>query len=102
MITETPNTLEVANTIKDQLGGRALYMMGAYYLAGNSDSLQFSIKGSRVCNKIVIKLDPSDTYTVQFWKIRGVNCRLVSERSNVYADMLHRIIEKETGLYLSL
>lgn len=102
MNTTTQNALEVANTIKDQIGGRALYMMGASLLAGDRDSLRFSIKGSRACNKVMIKLDPSDTYTVSFWKIRGTDCRLVSERGGIYADMLHGVIETETGLALSL
>lgn len=96
------STLTVANMIRDQLGRMAFAMMGASMLSGDHRSLQFRIKGSPKVNSIRIVLDPSDTYTVQFWRLRGINAKLVSEFSDIYADSLRRLIEKETGLYLSL
>jgi hypothetical protein len=57
-------------------------------------------------------LDPCDTYTLRFWKVtitrkkpsKDVSydlteCQLVSSHSSVYCDMLHDLIEQETGLY---
>lgn len=92
----------VAETIRDQIGSRALYMLGAHTLVGDTNSLKFHIRGSRACNVIVIKLDPSDTYTVTFAKSRGMSWKVVKEVSDVYVDSLHRLIETTTGLYTSL
>jgi hypothetical protein len=53
-------------------------------------------------NKVRVILEPSDTYKVQFFKVRGVNCKAVAEYEGIYVDSLHGLIEKETGLYTSL
>jgi len=94
--------MTVANTIREQLGRMALVMLGASDFVYDESSLQFSIKGSRVANKVRIVLDPDDTYTVEFWKGRGIKMARVSEFDGVYADQLHDLIESETGLYTSL
>ncbi len=95
--------MNVANTIKDQLGHKALYMLGASQLVGGESFLQFAIKGSRACNKVRIDLDvASDTYIVSFWKIGRGQCRPVASVSDVYVDSLHAVLEKHTGLYTSL
>lgn len=91
----------VANEIRRQLGPQAFALLGAYGLVGGDNFLQFAIKGCRHINKIRIELDPSDTYTVQFWKIGrgGESMNKVAEREGIYCDMLHDVIESETGLY---
>lgn len=94
--------MEVANTIKEQLGHKALYMMGASQLVGDTNSLQFAIKGSRKCNKVRIVLECSDTYTISFWKIGRGKCVQVAEVADVYFDQMHEVIESNTGLYTSL
>lgn len=94
---------EVAKTIVAQLGNRALFMLGAQHLLAIESGLQFAVRGSKLANRIVIKLDAgTDTYTVQFWKVRGASCKQVSEYEMVYVDSLHRLIESETGLRVSL
>ena len=94
------SNLAIANEIRNQLGGMAFVMMGAKNLVGGNDFLQFKI-GSNEKNvrTIRIRLDPSDTYTVQFFNNRG---NVLTECSDVYCDSLHNIIEEKTGLYLSL
>ncbi len=83
--------------------GTALPMMGAHSLTDmGADGFRFKIRGSAQANAIVIKLDPSDTYTVQAWKCRGVNWKLVGESSGVYCDNLHAVLESLTGLYTRL
>ena len=97
------DSMQVANTIKDQLGNKALVMLGASQLVGTPDALKFSIKGCRRINKIQIVLAADDTYTVQFWKLgRGGFIKLVEQVAGVYVDSLHRVIETHTGLYTSL
>lgn len=101
-MTNAAKNLEVADTIRAQIGGRAFLMLGAKDLLAIENGLQFKIRGSRNANVVQIVLDASDTYTVTFQKGRGLNWRTVAEVSDVYADSLHRVIESNTGLYTSL
>ena len=97
--------LTVANIIAQQMGGirRLMVMVGASQFAGSEDRLQFSFKLCKKANKCVIRLDPDDTYTVQFWKIsRKGDCKLVSEQDGIYCDMLQGIFKDFTGLVLKL
>lgn len=105
----TTSALTVANTIASQIGARAFYMMGTRHKLGDANSLTFDIRGCREINKVRVVLDPSDTYTVDFWKvpgpagfIRGDAPKVVKSLEGVYEDMLHAIIEETTGLRLSL
>lgn len=98
------SNLIVAETILSQLGGsgRLKMMCGCKDFAGDATSLQFKVGANAKkvsCCRIV--LDPSDTYTVQFYSGRGAAMRKTVELSDVYADMLREIFEKNTGMYLS-
>jgi hypothetical protein len=98
----TTDDLSVANTIKQQIGGRALFMLGAIHFVGDSDSLRFKIRGSRIATHITIRLEPSDTYTMIFDKVRGVEIKKVAVHEGVYFDGMNQIIESVTGLRCSL
>lgn len=105
--------LTVANTILQQLTqqsspGRATAvlssMIGAHNFAGDGKSVQFKwrAKAKQGANSVVITLDPSDTYTMQFWKLgRGLNMTMLKELDGLYDDTLKRSFESFTGLYLS-
>ena len=100
----------VAKIIAGQLGISTLALLGASILVDLGDGLEFGIKGCRDINLIQIILDPSDTYTVRFCRIESVekntkglpfvevSWRLVSSHSDIYCDMLHDLIEEQTGL----
>ena len=96
----------VADTILEQLGGmrRLSIMIGAKHFVALENGVQFSVgsgaKGG--INKIRVVLRPSDTYDVEFWKIRGTSMKKVSEWEDVYNDQLKGLVEKETGFYLRL
>lgn len=91
----------VATTILNQLGGnRFIAMTGSKKFVSIENGLQFRIPGK--VNSCRIVLDDSDTYTVEFFKIRGVNVKSVYELSGVYADMLQSIFTSQTGLDTSL
>jgi len=93
----------IANIIKDQLGHKALYMIGAKDLTGSENALSFRIgRNCKSVNAIKITLEPSDTYTVEFLYVskRGVKVRAKCE--DVYCDSLHQVIERHTGMYTSL
>ena len=95
--------MTIAKTIADQLGNMALRMMGAKNLLAGSDYLQFKIgRNAKGVNLIRIILTPADLYKVEFIKVRKLQCKTVAEHDGVYADMLHGIIEDETGMYLSM
>lgn len=89
----------IAQTIVQQLGNVTLAMLGANKLVDAGNSLQFGIKGSKRCNKIVIELMADDTYTISTWKVGRVNFKKVGECDGVYVDNLHTVIQDLTGLY---
>lgn len=69
---------------------------------GNA-ALSFGImRNASGVTHVRITLDPSDTYTVTFLKVRGVNVTTVHESEMVYSDSLNTCIEAHTGLRLSL
>lgn len=101
----------IAQTIAQQLGALTLGMLGAHTLVDLEDGLQFRIRGCGHVNLIQIILHPSDTYTVKFCKVQAqekknlgltyteVVWETISTHSNIYCDMLHDLIEENTGLY---
>jgi hypothetical protein len=99
------NDMQVAQTILAQLGGnRFIAMTGAKSLVADADRLQFRI-GAGAANKIncvVIKLEPTDLYTVEFWKIRGCNTNKIESVEMVGAESLRAVFESKTGFVTSL
>lgn len=95
---------EVAKTILAQLGGnRFIVMTGAKNFVYDKSSLHFSVgKTKNKANKIVVKLDPDDTYTMTFYKLRGIDLTKISEHSGLYFDQLQSVFTRETGLYTRL
>lgn len=93
----------VAQTILAQLGGRKfIAMTGAKNILGGDNCLQFQIPTSNKINRVRITLTPADTYTVEFFNVRGVNYKLISITEDVYCDMLAGLFEMETGLATTL
>jgi len=93
---------QVAQTIANQIGKRAFLMMGAGPLIADGNTLRFRIKGCHKINMIKITPQGSDTYKMEFLKVRGFEVKTVAEWEDAYDDMLHSVIESETGLRLSL
>ena len=96
----------IAKTILDQLGGdRFISMTGARNFSYAPDgSLSFrlpNMPGVPV-NNVRISLDPTDTYNVEFGRVRGIDYKVVRTEEMVYADSLRRVFESNTGLYTSL
>lgn len=98
--------MQVANTILEQLGGhRFSVMTGARDFVAMPNALQFRLprgfaKGG--INSVVVRLDPSDTYTCLFNVRKGVDIRKVSSETGVYAEDLRRVFTDATGLATSL
>lgn len=98
--------MEVAETIKEQMGGKmAMMMIGAKALSlGKEDELALGIRftGSRVYNYVKVTLDVArDTYVMFFGKIVKNHFAKSEELDDVYCDQLMDIFESKTGLYLT-
>ncbi len=96
--------MNVATTILAQLGGKQfIAMTGADYFAGDSNSLKFMFKGCKTANKCQVTLDWNDTYSVSFYKMRGMQCPQVGEtQTGVQAGELQRVFTEATGLDCTL
>ena len=101
----TPS-LEVANTIAQQMGGvpKLTAMIGAKQFLGDKDMLQFkwSAKSKKKINTVRIQLAKNDTYKVTFYSLKGFDVSEVSGWDDVQASELRHLFERETGLALSL
>ena len=96
--------MQIAKTIAAQLGGtgRLSVMINARDFVADEAALMFRFSGSRKMNKIRISLNSLDLYDVDFYKLAKYDCKTVKSIENVYSEDLKRIIEAETGLFLSL
>lgn len=115
---------QVADTILAQLGGRHFTgMTGAkslFYREGEGfglGALTMNIGkaggfNNTGINHVVIILDASDTYTMQFYKVTKSSVRkgqfyegtktLLKEIKDVYCDQLQNLFEENTNLLTSL
>lgn len=100
---------QIATTIRDQIGPRALMMIGAKYLLADGNALTFRPgRNPKGVNHVRIELMPDDTYTVTVanHRMNRKTCeykiRVIETMEMVYAEDLRRVIESMTGLYTSL
>ena len=96
-------TNTIANTIKDQIGPKALYMIGAKNLMGFENGLGFKIgRNNKKVNFVKITLNGLDLYDTEYGWYHGYKYTVRATENNLYFDMLHKSIESNTGLYTSL
>jgi hypothetical protein len=92
----------IAETILQQLGGnRFIAMTGAKHFMGDDRTLQFSIPGNMTrdkSNKVCITLNDFDLYTIETFRIRGINCKACSTETDIYCDSLQSMFTSITGL----
>jgi len=95
---------QVAQTIKEQIGGKALFMIGATNIVGHENTLTFRVgKNAKGVNCVMITLDEGlDLYKMSFLYIRGGKFTVKAQIEGVYAEDLNRMIEMYTGMYTSL
>lgn len=95
-------SLAVAETILQQLGGnRFIAMTGAKNFIGDDYMLQFSIPGNLTrdkSNKVRITLTEFDLYTIETFRIRGIDCKMCSSEAGIYFDNLQYMFTSITGL----
>ena len=96
-------TNQIANTIKDQIGPKALYMIGAKDLMGFENGFGFKImKNSKKVNFVKITLNGKDLYDAEYGWYYGYKYTVKATENDLYEDMLHGSIERNTELYTSL
>lgn len=92
----------IAQTILRQLGGNTFMMMtGAKQPTAGPSWLSFRMPSGFAKNGINfvrITLEPSDTYKVEFQRIRGLKITTVSTHEDIYNDQLCELFRRETGL----
>ena len=100
--------MSTASIIRDQIGSRAFFMLGAKNLVDTGKGLSFKVgagarnENGRV-NYITITLDEAtDRYTMEalYCTVRELSTRAKIE--GAYVDMLHDFIRDNTGMALSL
>ncbi len=84
--------LAVAKKITEQIGRKALFMIGADNLSATDNGLSFRIKASKKVSHVAISLELDDTYTMTFYNTRSKKNPVVDVLRNVYFDMLNDLI----------
>ena len=94
--------LEIAQTIKDQLGGRIFSVMtGAKnFVALNGGGLSFKVgRNCKGVNRVSVLYDTaSDLYGVEFGRLRGSQYKVLTKIDGVYCDQLQSVFTTHTGL----
>ena len=96
-----------ADTARDQIGNKALYMIGArefvFGTSGGKKSLVFRImRNSKGVSHIRMRLSSRDLYDMEFLAIRAGKIKVKSKEKGVYGDQLGVMIKKNTGLNVRL
>jgi hypothetical protein len=97
----------ISDTIVQQMGGfgRIKAMLGAKVMelsGGMGIGIRWPNKERSRGNYVEIRLEPSDTYTMEFFSVSGSSKKSVKKYEDVYFDSLVDIFEKQTGWFLSL
>ena len=103
-VLDTTEARQIVETIYMQIGaGRAMAMIGGSAISDTENltlRILFKARASQSIKKFFIQYDNgADIYNVTFYTRTD---RVVATETGIYADQLKRIIEKETGLYLSM
>ena len=101
---------DVAQNILEQLSGRGLFMLGCKEATAHKDGVSFKIgKNHRAINHIKVMLNGRDLYDVTFSRVpsrrrleRGAEATVVEEFEDVFCGSLKEVIERVTGMYMSL
>lgn len=98
---------DIAVEILNQLGGnKFIAMTGAKnFVWLEKGGLIFKLPSNFArngINLVRIKLEPSDTYNIEFLKSRGASLKIIGSFEMIYCDQLQEIFTETTGLYTHL
>lgn len=89
--------------IKNYIGHKAFFLIGARRFVLLKNGLQFDIRGSERVNRITVVLEEGgETYTVKFWWHRTVDTRQVSSYTDIRPVEINILITQETGIPTSV
>ena len=98
--------MEIAKTILEQLGGnKFIAMTGSKNFGAGENYLQMHLtKNAAKAKYLKITLDPSDTYSMEFFSMKTKTYEKVTKAKHegVYFDQLQAIFTEVTGLYTHL
>ena len=92
---------QIAQTIHEQIGNKAYFMMGARNIVAGESWISF--KTGRVAagkaNYVKVTYNHgSDLYVMEFLRLHGRTTKFIATEFGVYAEGMHSRIEKHTGL----
>lgn len=89
--------MNIAKTILEQIraiDGRAMWAWGAKDIVNTGAGLQFKVGGlAKFKGHIHIKLNASDLYDIEFYKIRKGDIKVTNKFDDVYAEDLVNVID---------
>jgi hypothetical protein len=102
-MTTSSESLTIAQTILDQMGGirRIATMIGATFAScENGVRIYWKSRQPSKGNICQVVLTPADTYTVTFYNRRAGTTKVIRVVEDVYFDGLVDLFERQTGYYL--
>lgn len=97
--------MNTAQIILSQIGGnRFVAMTGAKNLASSPDALHFKLPSNFArngINSVRVTLASDDTYTIDYFKIRGTTIKNMAKSVGIFSDMLQKDFTNTTGLNTS-
>jgi hypothetical protein len=96
---QTLATLGGANKVCLMLGSK---FPVCFDNANHSVRVSIGAKNRIGATIMIVTLEEDDTYTVTFWKVRGIKTIEISNTSMIFNDQLVGFIERTLGLYINL
>ena len=95
--------LDIANTIRDQIGNKALVMIGASNYVAIKKGIRFNIgKNESQVTHIEVYLNVHDLYDVTFYNCEANQLNVINKIEGVYFAELAEVIEEGTGMRTNL
>lgn len=95
--------MTVAKTIHQQIGNKAMVMIGAKNFVGDDTMLSFKIgRNAGKWTHIRVELTAADLYRMTFFRFWDCDVKAEKVVDGLYFDMLRSTIRRETGMATSL
>ncbi len=97
--------MEIGRIIHDQIGGnRFNVMVGVTQIMHepNGVTFRFKARAKNSINIVRVELMPSDTYKVEFKRLRAGVVKTIEVVEDVYCEDLQEVFTETTGLYTRL
>lgn len=94
--------MQVAETIRRQLGNKFAVMTGACNWLADKNSVSFKIGRNRTCTHVRVTLNSADLYDIEFIRARAGTSVVVHECVGVGAENLAAAIGRVTEMAVSL